>query len=637
MNAEADREAARSSMASLVARYLNRESEHEGQTYSEAQARLDFIDQFLMILGWDVSNAAGKPHSRRDVIVERSTADSADAGRPDYVLRVSGEARIVVEAKRPSTDLVDQADPATQVRRYGYTMSLPAACLTNFATTVIFDGRVEPKPDDEAYVARIPGALFTVHDYVDRFDELWDYLAHQSVDSPRYLEVYDFEMSARGTSPIDQVLLSQLRRWRVTIAEDLAQSSAALGAAEIGRLSQRVLNALLFLRSCEDRGIEPYERLRQSVEAGEFEARLAAADKAYNAGLFVALVDRPVSAPTLRAVVDEMYWPKSPFVFSVIEPEFLAAVYEQFLGEGISLRVDRTISLEVKPELLHNQGAVPTPPWLIGRLVEFAFAAVVDGSAAAESVTILDPACGSGGFLLSVYEKLLAELEANGKRASLEDRSQLAARALFGVDIDPEAAEVCRLSLLLAILDDEEVDPQTANSALPDLRQNVVSGNSLIDTNFDTVMPDVAADVERRAAVAPFDWAAAFPSVVSDGGFSIVVTNPPYARIQVLANHLPDQLEYFQDEASGYQTARSRNFDEYMLFVERCIQLARPGGAISVVVPSRFMTSLAGETLRELILSETHIDTIVHFGEAQVFSGRSTYTCLLVATKSQDD
>ena len=239
-------------------------------------------------------------------------------------------------------------------------------------------------------------------------------------------------------------------------------------------------------------------------------------DKAYNAGLFVALVDRLVSAPTLRAVVDEMYWPKSPFVFSVIEPEFLAAVYEQFLGERISLRVDRTISLEVKPELLHNQGAVPTPPWLIGRLVEFAFAAVVDGSAAAESVTILDPACGSGGFLLSVYEKLLAELEANGKRASLEDRSQLAARALFGVDIDPEAAEVCRLSLLLAILDDEEVDHQTANSALPDLRQNVVSGNSLIDTNFDTVMPAVAADVERRAAVAPFDWAAAFPSVVSD-------------------------------------------------------------------------------------------------------------------------
>lgn len=640
--ARLEREAARGRLRELVDAYAQQAEAVETPSagYSESQARTDFIDEFLILLGWDVRNETRKPYSLRDVVVELSTGlddeDEQASGRPDYVLRVEGKPRLVVEAKKPAVNITDSRNPASQTRRYGYSMTLPAAVLTNFRTTAIYDARIEPAPADEAHVARMPDGLVSWEEYVDRFDVLWERLSYEVVASDQYFEIYDYEEQPRGTAQVDRQFLEQLRGWRLVLAADIAENDSEMGLDEVGRLTQRLLNALLFLRICEDREIEPYRSLSSSLEQGQFQDRLRRADDTYNAGLFEVLDDVTLSDQVLRSVIEDLYWPRSRYAFAVLEPEILAAVYEHFLGERLASDGAENLTLEPKPELLHHGGVVPTPDWVVEKLVDLSLEGVTIHDLDADEIApqVLDPACGSGAFLLAVYRRLLREFEPGSERLSMARRGAIATRHLFGVDIDPEAVEVTRLSLLLAILEDEKIDPNVAQSVLPDLRGNIQVGNTLIDSSFDELFPAGAADIDRRSAVRPFDWDDAFPEVVrDDSGFDVVVGNPPYARIQVLAEHLPDQLAFFQSAECGYETSQEFNFDEYMLFVERGLQLLTPGGYLTYILPHRFITSVAGAALREVLLSSTAIENIVHFGHVQIFPGRSTYTCLLRVRK----
>lgn len=638
-----DRDAARARLREVVDSYAQQREAAEDPAggYPESQARVDFIDEFLIVLGWDVRNEGGRPHSLREVVVELSTglddAGEPGSGRPDYVLRVDGKPRLVVEAKKPAVNVPNSANAARQARRYGHSMALPAAVLTNFTSTAIYDARVEPQPGDDAHVARLPEGLIDWRDYADRFDDLWERLSYEVVASEQYFDVYDYEVEPRGTAQVDRALLAQLRQWRIALASDISQSDSALGPEEVGRLTQRLLNALLFLRICEDREIEPYGSLSDALESGRFEDRLRSADDTYNAGLFEVLDRVSVSDAVLQSVIEDLYWPRSRYAFAVLEPEILAAVYEHFLGERLAPGFDG-FELEPKPELLHHGGVVPTPDWVIERVVDLALEGVSPQpiNTQASAPTVLDPASGSGGFLLAVYRRLLRQMEPAGERLDLSSRGELASRHLFGVDIDPEAVEVTRLSLLLAILGDERIDPRRARDVLPDLRANIRVGNTLIDSSFDEHFPSVAANIDRRAAVRPFDWDNAFPKILEEGeGFDVVLGNPPYARIQVLAEHLPDQRAFFQSPASGYATAQEFNFDQYMLFVERGLQLLRPGGRLTYILPHRFMTSVAGSAMRRRLLQDTVIEKVIHFGHAQIFPGRSTYTCLLRVRKAE--
>jgi hypothetical protein len=247
---------------------------------------------------------------------------------------------------------------------------------------------------------------------------------------------------------------------------------------------------------------------------------------------------------------------------------------------------------------------------------------------------VLDMACGSGIFLVTALAQLVNWQESTGTTVDLAMRADLARGHLFGVDIDPDAVEVTRLSLLLLVLGDEAVDVATAKNVLPDLSANLKVGNSVVNESFDTLVPDAAADVERRAAVQPFGWMANFPNVLNPQmtartGFDVVVGNPPYSRIQVLAEHFPDQLTFFQHPSNVLGAGKAYNFDLYMLFLEQGLSLLASDGLLSFVVPHRFMRSPSSVALRKLLGRRIH--SIVDFGHARVFPNRDTYTCLLTA------
>lgn len=619
-------------MAAFVSDYQEHAAELEASNSrcTESEARNEYIDRFLRILGWDVSNEGSQPQVLREVVLERVLSESDEGGRPDYLLRSRGRDRIPVEAKKPSVNLSLAAGPARQARSYGWSLSLPAAVLTNVAQTVVFDATVTPEEGDDPHVGEIPGCRFTVDEYVTRFDDLWERLSHEAVTSSSYFGLYSYVEPPRGTSPFDQSFLAHFRRWRLTLASEIAAKNPDLSAAEVGRRTQLLLNALLFLRVCEDRDIGRYEKLLKSTQENKLTDAFRSADRTFNAGLFDVLNTTSCSSSTLTDVVREMYWPRSRFAFGVLRPDILAAVYEQYLADRVEIDGERRVTLRPKPELTHAGGVVVTPSWVVKKLVAAGLDQQVPVCGPVPlGFKALDLSMGSGPFLVEILERLVESEERAGRTVGLPERAALVKQHLFGVDIDSAAVEVAKLSLLLAVLGEEVIDPSKSRDLLPDLSANLLVGNALIESNFDSIVPNAAQIPERRASAAPLDLSKKFRSVEQSGGFNLVVGNPPYVRIQVLAEFMPDQLAYFQNTCSGYLSARSHNFDVYQLFVERAFRFLAPEGYLAYIVPNRFTNLLPATTMRGLL--GPRLERLTHFGDQQVFEGRLTYTALVLA------
>lgn len=620
----------------LVERYaaLAAELTQPGSSFTETDARVTYIDPLLEALGWDVRNIGALPQRLVEVVMERTGADTEGTwGRPDYRLRLEGIDTMPVEAKKPSVPISTDAASARQARSYGWSLSLPAALLTNFSELIVFDTRVEPRETDNADVAVMPGGLFGFEEYVTRFDDLWRLASYESLSSAGLEGVYDYARPPRGASPFDVRFLAEFRKWRERIAQSIAVENPALGAGEIGRRTQRVLNALLFLRICEDREIGHYQDLLQSATSRRIVSAFRAADRSFNAGLFTALRETEVSDDAVADVVKEMYWPRTQFAFGVLDPTILAGVYEQYLAERVVLDERRLVQLEVKPELAHAGGIVATPDYIVREIGELTLGPLLaDGLP--EDLTVLDPAVGSGIFLLDAFERILEAAEADGKPRTLAERGELVRKHLFGIDIDGAAVEVAKLSLLLAVLGTEYVDVAVARDALPDVTMNLIAGNSVVREDFDALVPDAARVPRRRAQVGPLNIKTAIGERYPRAGFSAIVGNPPYVRIQELNRHLTDHLAYLQHAGSGYEAPKANNFDLNLVFIERAFELLATNGRLGMIVPNRFTSHLSGSGVR--LKLGARLEHMVHFGEQQVFPGRSTYTAIIIAGGKSD-
>lgn len=630
------KEEARYLVQGLVDKYalLNPDQIRLGSEFSETDLRTQFIDPMLAALGWDVSNVAGQSRSYMEVVTERSDKDQDGVvtGRPDYKLRLNGLDVMPVEVKRPAIDLEKDRSSSNQARSYGWSLSLPASTLSNFKQTVIFDTSIAtPAETDSPGFARIPGATFDYTDYVERFDELWRYLSFESLSTDGLEEIFGYEAPPRGESSFDRSFLSDFRRWRLKIATMLAQENNHLSAQEIGRRVQKILNALLFLRVCEDRAISKYKNLYESASNKALIEAFRRADKFYNAGLFTVLEQTQFSDDALLRIIEEMYWPSSQYAFGLLDSQILSELYEQYLGERVAISSEGIVTLETKPEVMHTGGVVSTPYCLVKEIVKEALQEVPPDlfSEPGTHYKILDPATGSGLFLIEAFRQLIEQWEAQGFTVNFEARRRLVVRIIFGIDIDPAAVEVARLSLLLLIIGEDSINIDTADAKLPSLDHNVICGNSVIGDDFDGLLPDLAADIVKRSLVKPTNIFDAFRFNKDYSGFDLIIGNPPYVRIQDLVKYLPDQLAYFKHPESVFESSRSNSFDLYQLFIERALSLLSARGYLSMVIPNRFINNLAGATVRSLLAPR--ITKITHFRENQLFPGRSVYVAIVLA------
>ena len=371
-----------------------------------------------------------------------------------------------------------------------------------------------------------------------------------------------------------------------------------------------------------------------------------------------------ISDEPLRHIIKNLYFPISPYEFSVLPADILGQVYEQFLGKVIELSAGGAVRVEEKPEVRKAGGVYYTPAYIVDYIVENTVGALLKGAtpAEAEKLRVLDPACGSGSFLTGAYQYLLdwhleyyrahpgqyrnrvREIAGEGMILTTAEKRRILLNNIYGVDLDQNAVEVSKLSLLLKMLEKENdaTGRQTlmfsaGGRILPDLSGNIKWGNSLIGSDFYSGEQMTLFDNEELLKVKPFDWDGAdgFGEIMAAGGFDAVIGNPPYIRIQTMKETAPETVPYYK---KNYVAASKGNYDIYVVFAERGLQLLNSEGLLGFILPHKFFNAKYGEPLRGLIANDKHLSKIVHFGDQQVFDGATTYTCLLfLSNQARDD
>jgi fido (protein-threonine AMPylation protein) len=652
-------------VAALIDRFEQNRDSYKNQSYNETQVRREFLDPFFEALGWDVANKQGHAEAYKDVIHEDAVKIGGNTKAPDYCFRIGGARKFFLEAKKPAVNVKDEIPPAYQLRRYAWSAKLPLSILTDFEEFAVYDCRTRPNPSDKPSTGRI--LYLTYRDYLARWGEIASIFTKEAVLKGSF-DKYAVTDRKRGTATVDAEFLKEIETWREALAKNLALRNPALTVHELNFSVQRTIDRLIFLRIAEDRGIEPYAQLQALLSGQSIYSRLRhlyeQADDRYNSGLFHFQSEKgraeapdeltpglKIDDKALKDIIGRLYYPNSPYEFSVFPTEILGQVYEQFLGKVIRLTSGHQAKIEEKPEVKKAGGVYYTPAYIVEYIVKQTVGALCDGKTPKQisKLRILDPACGSGSFLIGAYRYLLnyhrdwygkdgadkhrKEIfkAANGEwRLTTQEKKRILLNNIYGVDIDSQAVEVTKLSLLLKVLEgesDETLKRQLSfvhERALPDLGQNIKCGNSLIGPDYfaSQLMPD---DEEMRR-VNPFDWKAEFPETMKAGGFDAVIGNPPYVRQESLSG-LKDYLAQHYEAFDGVA-------DLFAYFMEKSVTLLREGGRFSFIVSSSFLRTTYGEALRRTLKKQAAVLSILDFGGLAVFeNAKDTYVCIPLLTK----
>ncbi|MEW6356492.1 MAG: N-6 DNA methylase [Planctomycetota bacterium] len=673
-------------IAQLVERFdRNREAYRSGQ-YNEAQLRQEFINPFFIALGWDVYNTKGYAEAYKEVIHEDALSVGGKHEAPDYCFRIGGVRKFFVEAKKPSVKIKDEPAAAFQLRRYAWSAKLPLSILTDFEEFAVYDCRMKPVQTDAPAKARVQ--YVTYSDYPEKWGDIASVFSQEAILQGSFDKYAESTRAKKGTAEVDDAFLQEIESWRSVLARNIALRNPRLSTRELNFAVQRTIDRIIFLRICEDRGIELYGNLMKLQNGTGVYARLREiynrADERYNSGLFhfQPEKDRPeppdeltprltIDDKPLKDIIKHLYYPDSPYEFSVLPADILGQVYEQFLGKVIRLTPGHHAVVEDKPEVKKAGGVYYTPTYIVDYIVKNTVGRLLEGKTPkqAEKLRILDPACGSGSFLIGAYQRLLdwhldyyinhdpdalakkrippiyrppvaqppggSEPPGGFWRLTTSERKRILLTNIYGVDIDPQAVEVTKLSLLLKVLEGESqqsIQNQLQlfhERALPDLARNIKCGNSLIGPDFYQGKQLSLIDEDERYRINAFDWNAEFPEIMKAGGFDAVIGNPPYVfGRDWKALGISDSVKSYlgnRYSASPYQ------LDMFSLFMEKATILCRTGGMVGQIVPNVWLTNTYSATTRSFIINKARglmiagtpkdvfpgltVDTIVYFME----------------------
>lgn len=650
----------------LVARFEQQFDAYKSGQYNETQLRREFLDPFFKALGWDVDNSAGYAEAYKDVIHEDQIRVGGATKAPDYCFRIGGTRKFFLEAKKPSVNIKGDVAPAYQLRRYAWSAKLPLSILSDFEELAVYDCRIRPGKNDKASVARV--FYCTFRDYAEKWDWINSVFSRDAILKGSF-DTFAAKKAKRGTAEVDAEFLATIEGWRIDLARNLALHNPKLTQRELNFAVQRIIDRIIFLRICEDRRIEDYGRLKALVNGARIYTRLCqlfeAADTRYNSGLFHFKVEKGRNQPPdeltlglkiddtlLRGLLKNLYYPDSPYEFSVLSADILGQVYEQFLGKVIRLTDGHQAKIEEKPEVRKAGGVYYTPTYIVDYIVQHTVGKLVEKKTPkqVEKLRILDPACGSGSFLIGAYQHLLdwhlqfymakdPTKYAKGRKPALvqttagwkltiDERKRILLNNIYGVDIDSQAVEVTKLSLLLKVLEGEtrqSLQPLFQifhERALPDLSGNIKCGNSLIGPDFyqQSELPLLTDEEKYRINV--FDWQTEFSEVFKAGGFNAVIGNPPYIRIQRIAHVESDYV--FQ----RYESPTSK-MDLSLVFLEKGLSLANKSGRVGFICTSQWLSADYGRNLRSM-LGKGKLHLIVNFGSLPVFANTNTYPAILI-------
>jgi len=616
-----DKEKAKQEVRELVERYNQIvQKGRDIKSKEEEMTKKDLILPLFHALGWNTEDS-----------YEVTAEEKISKGWVDYSFRINDIPKFFLEAKSIKEDL-DNHRFFQQAVNYAFHKGCTWAVLTNFGMMKILNAEWKAPNYSQSHFMSIG-----YNEFLDRFDDLW-LLSKESFEQGLLDKLAERFGKRAKRSPIDKQLLSDLTKFRDMLSKNITKLNRdrKLTEEELDESVQRILDRLIFIRNCEDRELEEkklWETRGEARVSKKVKEVFAYYNKNYDSKLFtydsadakrVHLCDMlDVDDGVIREIIECLYRAKDDSIFynfRIIPADILGIVYEQYLGH-ILKKTEKTSRLRENHAHRKEQGIYYTPTYIVDYIVRNTLGELLkDKKVNVEKIRVLDPACGSGSFLIKAFDILneyckntkdytQTQLDTTGTGLTYSKKLGILQNNIFGVDLDKQAVEIAQLNLLLKIAE--------KGHRLPLLEQNIKCGNSLIDD-------------EKVAGDKAFKWEEKFKDTMDEGGFDVVIGNPPYVKLQTLDKN---QIGYFY---SNYESAKM-HYDIYALFVEKGFSLLKEGGILGFILPSKFFIADYGVGLRKLLSENKSIMQIVNFKDFQVFDGATTYTCLLLLRKSKNE
>ena len=574
----------------LISKYEQIKNSGEIKRYNEESTKKDFILPLFEALGWNVYNR----NKRNDSI---SAEETISKKRVDYGFRIKGIPKFFLEAKSMKEDNI-QTNPkyVTQAIDYAWMKSCSWAILCNFETIAVYNADwKESNYGNNLFFVLHPSDFLT-----DRRFTFFSKIAFENNELDKIASKYG---KKQLKNPINKQLLEDMIHFREVLSKDVVRNNQDkhLTQDDIDESIQRILDRLIFIRNAEDRGLEENQlqsNVRQWYAKGkghlvkEISRIYKDYDEKYNSKLFAHHLcdDLYIENEALQEVIEGLNQSKDNsyrYDFSIIESDVLGNIYEQYLG-NILKSTPKRAKLEESKTHRKEQGIYYTPSYIVDYIVKNTVGEYIKTHKPEEirKVKILDPACGSGSFLIRVYKELEdywkkeLKLDESGLMQTKFDtqnsgevytlKTEILKNNIFGVDLDPKAVEIAQLNLLLQISE--------RGHRLPLLQNNIKIGNSLIGDS----------SISDRA----FKWVEEFPEIMKDGGFDIVIGNPPYGA--ELSEKERGWISRFYSYSKSYKNTA-------LIFIEKSLNLLNNNGKFGMIVPKSLAYSQEWKNGRKLV------------------------------------
>lgn len=617
------RETAAYKIRELIETYNKLVRDSKIAKFSEADVGSKFILPFFEALGWDVKNIDEVREQRRTL-----------TGPVDYSLNVNKFPKMVVEIKRFGESLdktrtirgKEESYPE-QAIRYAWHLKVDWVVLSNFAETRLYYSHVK-KPVD--------GLIFKLkhNEYIESFEKLW-VISKESVVSG-ILDTYEKRRLRRD---IDREVLGDLFRCRKYLVDSIGKNNPELGTEKIKESVQKILDRILVIRVAEDRGIIGSDSLWKQLDSWKtrglptpfmrsLKSLFRDFDDVYNSKLFGHhyCEDLNLDNQALETVILTLYG----YNFDLISADVLGAIYEDYIGHLLK-EVEKEIDIVKDYGKRKKAGIYYTPTHIVDYIVRNTIEGIENKTPEKVSaLKILDPACGSGSFLIKAFDVLkdyydqynmkqrpksgTADLTSFNQMIPFLEK-KIISENLFGVDFDSQAAEIASVNIMLKAL--------TKGERLPlILGDNIKRGNSLISGAEEELTKYFGEEWKKEK---PFDWNEEFGDIFKKGGFDIVVGNPPHG-----AKLTKRERQFFSEKyrvAKGYKNTAS-------LFIERAQQLMKPMGIMGLVIPKSLTFSQKWSIVRDFILENLKLIEIADISKA--FPGVLLEQIILLCQNKQE-
>ena len=583
----------------LVDKYEKAKASGQIKKYSEEDTKKDFIQPLFEILGWNTSD-------RNEVSSEERIKS---AGRVDYGFYIDEHPQFFLEAKPLTADL-NKEEFAHQAIKYSWNKGVTWAILTDFESIKVFNAEAVSKYLGDKLVFEIP-----YNEYLSRFDQLWQ-LSRDGFEK-NSLDTYAEQIGKKLQKvPVSDLLYKDLNECRNILLNTLKQwnSEKNISNELLEEGVQKLLGRLIFIRVLEDRGIEDntlhpliraWETSKKKNEVTIYQSmikKFRELDDVYNSNLFQRhpFESWEEHSGATKKVIETLYGKKGyyEYDFKAMPADVLGNVYENYLGRILS-QSKKGIEITAAPKKRKEQGIYYTPSFIVDYIVENALKPVLDkcnSVADLKEIKVLDPACGSGSFLIKANEVIYDKYIELGAPANEFTKLLVLTENIYGVDLDDQAVEIARLNLLINALD--------SKMKLPSLSDNIKNGNSLISGTDEELENYFGKDFRDKK---PFNWQEQFPEVFNQGGFAVVIGNPPYVQLS-MEKDTDDNLKSYL--ITRFKSSMGR-LNTFGFFTKLGIDLLKEDGYLGFIIPNTILTQEYYQELRKIILENCYIKNIV--------------------------